>query len=1036
MSIEVKLIVFAILSYSTTAINGVIQHVEIEIQEDVPADNCKQFIETFKNVLKLSSEQLHSSLDERIQFGSFNIILPSTWSNDCASNATVNNHNGAPIDVKITDTHPIFGDSWWTLQTEACKKRGIQIASSYKNIEDNIEDAAEKFAEEWAKYRYGVFDVHGFVNDSVYPSCHPDNPLCYDAIKLEFNTTNSSYFTLQNPYLPSKQNFMCHRQSPIDIIAQNSDFIGVEGNQPLLEPTFTFSKKKMTRYMVIIDEHIDISIRDSFQFLRDAIRKWIEKDLSHDFTEVGIYLMANASKSDDPDRKLIKSLQGSDNREEIFSILPWYIESSGRSVSKCMINNAVSRSIGMLDDRTRTHGAADSVILIIGPGMFSCQDDSIIMNAIDRNIKISTINYPIIGPNRVDMSHLAYKTGGEAFTVMEQKQNEVQSLLTTFFELSNVLMHISAVNYHGDSSLMPVEIYRKELLDSGSREENRVYFDSFNVDEATEKINFFIYIYDRKERNIENGMKLISPNNKEFSTFSELRAEYHQLAILGNLTGYGSWSYNLKRFFGSPQNHFVQVLAYPKPNTQNFIRAKAWTNRPQGGNPIIIFVQVMQGNLPINDALVEISVTGSNGHNMKIQLFDNGSGDPDITKGDGIYTRYFIPPDVGMWKFQIYVNDNGNTAYVAKENTFLECCGSVIPTSSKLPVTSFQRYLVPMTIFINRDEVAEAKSVLHNIGRIGDLRVLNYNSSSDESKATLEWSGPDVGVDNIKIDYEIRATTGPISNYVRVFIPKKRAITSSNTPDNNSYPSLVPSYDDVTYQNNQNEALLSIEIVILLIVLLAIIFISILCWCCCRRKRKSKKNEKSENIVKSPVAQQNSISIISPPSSQNYNFQSPEAQNNYYTEQPTYSIQNYMDEIPCHQTVGLPIEDDMNSMYIDESEEKKYMKAIRDTYDQNFAHLSNGSLTANGKFLSPYESWTPSQLLHEHDRRHEVYGEIVPPIPPHPYQNNYGYTSSLRAPPPQYSSVNRSLLGQGSMQSVDGGTLLSSDRKKRSVTMV
>jgi calcium-activated chloride channel regulator 3/4 len=211
---------------------------------------------------------------------------------------------------------------------------------------------------------------------------------------------------------------------------------------------------------------------------------------------------------------------------------------------------------------------------------------------------------------------------------------------------------------------LPIEIYRKELIDTGSREENKPTFDSFNVDEAADNINFFVYIYDRKERNIEKGMKLIAPNNHEFMTSSELRAEYHQLQIVGNLTGYGPWSYNIKRFFGNPQPHFIQVLAYPKASSNKMIHANAFIRRPHGGGPNVIYAQVMQGNLPINDALVEMIVFHNGRRIATKQLIDNGSGEPDITRGDGIYSRYFAVDEPGMYTFKIFVSDNGNTAYV------------------------------------------------------------------------------------------------------------------------------------------------------------------------------------------------------------------------------------------------------------------------------------------------------------------------------------------------------------------------------------
>lgn len=602
-------------------------------------------------------------------FASVDIILPSTWSNNCVSNATVTSYNGAPSDVQITKSHPIFGDDLWTQQSSGCGERGDQMYVSERAIRNDFENVEKKFTNEFMKYRYGVFDVNGFEGDPIYPKCSASSLLtCSDAMNIEVANRQNSIAESFNKYMPTKQNQLCDRMTRMDVILRNIDFNNTQRNQNFATPVYNYVRKMSTRYMVILDDHIDISIRDSYIFLKDALRKWLEKDLVHHGTEVGIMkLHSNTSKT----MEVIKHIAGSDDREEILSNLPWYINNRATQ-SKCNIQSKIAQSIVQMQERSKIYGDAISSIVLIAPGMYKCTEEVIneIINAANEaNIKLVTINYPNIGPNRVPMDELAIKTNGAAFTVMERKRNEEQSLLSTFFELTNVLMHVSSLYHHGDQSEIPVEIYRKEIIDtsnSGDAAKSRTTIDSFNVDDATKNINFFTYIYDRKDIGmfLDNGMSLTSPNHNTFSTFTELRAEYHQLTIVGNLTGIGSWSYNIKRFYGNPQPHFVQVLAYPQPDTNSFIRSRAWIRRPQNGGPNVIYAEVMQGNLPIIDALVEATVMMPNGREEKIQLYDSGSGDPDVTRGDGIYSRYFAIEDAGIYKFQITVSDNGNVAYI------------------------------------------------------------------------------------------------------------------------------------------------------------------------------------------------------------------------------------------------------------------------------------------------------------------------------------------------------------------------------------
>lgn len=396
------------------------------------------------------------------------------------------------------------------------------------------------------------------------------------------------------------------------------------------------------------------------------------------------------------------------------------------------------------------------------------------------------------------------------------------------------------------------------------------------------------------------------------------------------------------------------------------------------------------------------------------------------------------------------------------------------------------------------------------IGRIGDLR---WTQSTDDPKITLEWTGVDVGRDNEQVSYEIRYAShlkdilddfetlsnkwtvvdtiphnigqvasvtlnlteeptlinqpfyiaiksvakgnavGPVSNIIRVFVPKKRPTPSPhyNNDSGNSDgfemdPSIEPSFDNAEggISNTKIAGLnLDVFIAIILCSLAAIILISIYCWCCIIRTRNFQKTKKSP--AKSETKQQPAISVIVP-----------QSQQNQYNIEPMNGSMYYAD-VPDHHTVGLPIDDDMmKPEYLDHDkmlfEEIKHHRQFQqhnmiDPYDQDVS-IVNGTLTRNGRYLSPFESWTASQLLLEHERINQrspldvndpsimyvdANGEMVPPIPPHPYQNNYSSTpvEESRYPPPQYSSVYRPHMNGGSMQSV-----CNAEKKVRNVTMV
>jgi calcium-activated chloride channel regulator 4 len=374
---------------------------------------------------------------------------------------------------------------------------------------------------------------------------------------------------------------------------------------------------------------------------------------------------------------------------------------------------------------------------------------------------------------------------------------------------------------------------------------------------------------------------------------------------------------------------------------------------------------------------------------------------------------------------------------------------------------------------------------------------------------TLEWTGPDTGSDDVNVEFEIRyaltlkdivdsfdtlampwpltdtiphsigqgasvtlnllseptligtpfylaiRSAGSVSNFVRVFVPKRRPTISPTYThiDNDIYetdPSMEPADDDEEGGIFRHHRLAAIPWPIIIPVvaccLLILVVVMAYCWCC-RRSYEPKK----KSAGKSPAKP--AISVIAAPTT-------PVQQNPYHVEPHGYLV-----DVPDHHTVGLPMIDDEllkpdfsdhDKMLIEEMKQQQrfQQQAIIDAYGDQ--QILTSTLTRNGQYLSPYESWSASTLLNEHEVRQspmdqmyvDANGDIVPPIPPHPYhqqqqqQQTYGYIDPSRAPPPQYSSVYRPLVrgvpGQGSMQSVVSSAMMSNgDAKKiRNVTMV
>lgn len=123
-----------------------------------------------------ASRELYAALHHRAYFGDITIILPKDWPPTClpthhhnSSSNTILPSSGESSDVTITAEHPIHRNAIWTEQTAGCGVQGKQIYASYRAFSEPR--AGRSFVQQWAKYRYGVFDEMGFSGDPIYPKC-------------------------------------------------------------------------------------------------------------------------------------------------------------------------------------------------------------------------------------------------------------------------------------------------------------------------------------------------------------------------------------------------------------------------------------------------------------------------------------------------------------------------------------------------------------------------------------------------------------------------------------------------------------------------------------------------------------------------------------------------------------------------------------------------------------------------------------------------------------------------------------------------
>lgn len=339
--------------------------------------------------------------------------------------------------------------------------------------------------------------------------------------------------------------------------------------------------------------------------------------------------------------------------------------------------------------------------------------------------------------------------------------------------------------------------------------------------------------------------------------------------------------------------------------------------------------------------------------------------------------------------------------------------------------------------------------------------------------------------------------SGPISNWVRVLVPSppppptvpptyssnELGFWPSNNNNNVGVDPVTPSIASAMPVGL--ELILPVIIGIVLLIILLIVY----CYFCVlkKRRRDNHKNSTKANTIKKDNLNSTITIVPSSPQNATQTYVSADAPDPHQVGVP---VNNYAYEDETKKRYSLVHQQEQQ--LIDELKQQQQIQQQRDAYG-GVSVISNNTINRNQQILSPYNSWSASQLLHEHERRHspmdgsmmeqeqmmpqemlmnndhmsingqsmdhmsinghqvqEPYPQdhLPPPVPPLPAFNGNGYPVNYsiygvhQAPAQQghaiYQSMqrNESLAPfnpslQGSLNSVNSG-----EKKRRNVTMV
>ncbi|XP_067121925.1 calcium-activated chloride channel regulator 2-like [Centruroides vittatus] len=687
-----------------------------------------------QQLLSVASKKLFHLTRRRAYFREVTFLVPSSWDDlvpwlpegETFSIANEEKYKDATIYVERGGA---FGKTPYTIQTGGCEKEGLRIhlplelLDSYfkrllRSTGDDTQEEAKKLVFEWAKYRYGIFNEHGFPGDERYPkfygipgdskprvtsclnwdveivnnSCLPkvDNSTgkldtgCHPEVESLVGRRSSFMYSPELEELcginekhdtraPTKHNTLCKERSIWDVLMQHEDFKDGRNSPP---------------------PNIEINTETIFKIvqLRDVpLRMVVAIDRSRYVTEERGSIMNKAVLrflQFIPENSLVGSIQfGGSNESQFSEELKSVKENSlveYQRLSKELpcIKCALLESVNLLEKENTSTGG---IIVLLTMSELTNEDlatltDIIINQKVTVHIiKLYFNNYL----RNLKQLQIISKTGGSVQEIpVNTEITEEERIIQLYLALCRTV--------HGDI----FETYDDKVMIFQDVVKNSPLNITFPVDFSIGRDFTLVYSTSNPRKMEEENLRL-STNN---AVFNRENFEYFFLdkgrRIVIPKAKTGEYNFILEKEPDYSDPVFVSVFAKHNVETKA-LTARCWLNTNDQmvnpTSPIILYAEVHVGNQPVRNAKVEAILTHPDSSKTILSLIDDGIGDPDITKDDGIYSRYLVEfSTAGAYSLTLLVDDDGGRAEYFHGSDG-ECCGSFVPVESPIPTGAFRR---------------------------------------------------------------------------------------------------------------------------------------------------------------------------------------------------------------------------------------------------------------------------------------------------------------------------------------------------------
>ena len=565
-----------------------------------------------------------------------------------------------------------------------------------------------------------------------------------------------------NEDLPTKQNILCGRKSvksivesslspqtpttaPTNISAKIRDpaSFAVSSEPAFLPPIFHYHTPARKLFVVVLERSSAMGLNNRWSLLHGQLFRFISS-LPND-VEIAVVTFGKTASL-----ILTPTLLTTENREGVYGRIPRRHLDDDAACLQCAMRLAMKT----LSNDGRAGGG--SLLLITASTTRPTGFTELVQSIKEGSNQVHTVAF------EKSVFYEARHLGqfGKTFIVHENNHDVLASAVNISDIFTSILSQAGGIE---------VQKFHQELLITD--DENMVA-GNFVVEE-TLRNNLWVEISSPDQDDIEY-FELTNPTGKvfQFPKF-EHGLVYFKLA---GLQEPGIWSYKAK-LFQKVQYSRVSVQAVAEPSNKEWAKLETWTSVDHEGvnaleTPIMIYARLVRDNSPILNAEVVATIhRPGNAEPVSIALRDNGSGYPDITTGDGIYSAYFtqFTSEPGFYSVVVTARNKEGQASLprlsdSEKEDDKKCCGSSMPFSFTVPTTPFARHALSGSFFVQEGsqfylrQGSPHRNDVYPPSRITDFRLANYLENS--LYVTLMWTAPGNDFDfGQAFRYEIRCYT-------------------------------------------------------------------------------------------------------------------------------------------------------------------------------------------------------------------------------------------------------------------------------------